>query len=288
MSVSVERKGDSFVAEVQGVDLNQTLDEATWQAIHQAYLDHKVLVFRDQSLEPAHYAAFGERFGELVPHTMRKFRHTDYPEIMILSNRTEYGMPKGIRDAGSFWHSDFSYQQKTANATMLYALEIPDVGGDTIFADLSAAYDALSPMMQSQLATLRYRSEYRWSRDRTDPESRWLLLTEEERAENPEVEHPVVRTHPETGRKSLFVFPGISSGNKGIVGMAPAESEALLQTLYDHITEARFQYRFKWPGAGTLLLWDNRCTMHSATTKTLPADKFRTLYRISTLGDAPY
>lgn len=288
MSVSVERRGDSFAAEVRGVDLNQPLDETTWQAIHQAYLDHKVLVFQDQDLTPAQYCDFGARFGEVVPHTMRKFRHSDYPEIMILSNRTEYGMPKGIRDAGSFWHSDFSYRKRTANATLLYALEVPDVGGDTLFADLGAAYEALSPAMQSQLDSLRYRSEYRWSRDRTDPESRWQLLTEEERSENPEVDQPVVRTHPETGHKSLFVFPGISSGNKGIVGMAQDESEALLQTLYDHITEERFQYRFQWPSPGTLLLWDNRCTMHSATTRALPADKFRTLYRISTLGDAPY
>ncbi len=288
MSLEVERRGHSFFAEVRGVDLNQALDETTWREIRQAYLDHKVLVFRDQSLEPAQYCQFGARFGEVVPHTMRKFRHADYPEIMILSNRTEYGMPKGIRDAGSFWHSDFCYRKVTANATMLYALEVPDVGGDTLFADLEAAYEALSPTVQAQLATLRYHSEYRWSEDRTDPESRWQLLTEEEQAENPEVAHPVVRTHPETGRKSLFVFPGISSGNKGIEGMAAAESKALLQTLYDHITESRFQYRFQWPEAGTLLLWDNRCTMHAATTKALPADKYRTLYRISTLGDVPY
>lgn len=287
MTVSIERRGDSFVADVRGVDLN-ALDEPTWQIIHQAYLDHKVLVFQDQDLDPARYCAFGARFGEVVPHTLRKFRHADYPEIMILSNRTAYGMPKGIRDAGSFWHSDWCYRTEPANATMLYSLEVPDEGGDTLFADLSAAYEALAPAMQKQLATLRYRCQYRWSRDRTDPESRWQLLTPEERAENPEVEQPVVRTHPETGRPSLFVFPGIGPGIKGIVGIEQAESEALLQTLYDHITEARFQYRFKWPGAGTLLLWDNRCTMHSATTRALPADKFRTLYRISTLGDAPY
>ena len=286
MALTVERLGGSFVAEVGGVDLAQD-QEAPWPEIHRAYLDHKVLVFPDQDLSAEDYAGFGARFGELAPHTIRKFAHPDNPAIMILSNATEFGAPKGVRDAGSFWHSDWSYRELPANATMLYALEVPGDGGDTLFADMAAAYAALSDDIKRRLDGLTYRGQYRWTKDRHDPESMWSLLTEEERAENPEVEHPVVRTHPETGGKSLFVFPGISAGIKAIVDMDEDESAALLAELYAHVTEARFQYRFRWPGAGTLVVWDNRCTMHRATTADLPADKLRTLHRLSTVGAAP-
>ncbi|MDH3602504.1 MAG: TauD/TfdA family dioxygenase [Candidatus Tectomicrobia bacterium] len=288
MTRSIDRIGGTFVAEVRGIDLAHDLDDAaTWKLIHQAYLNHKVLIFRNQDLTSEQFCTFGERFGEIEPHTIRKFWHPDHPGITILSNRTEYGRPKGIRDAGSYWHSDYSYRKRPANVTMLYALEVPEEGGDTLVADLAAAYDALTPQMQERLAGLCYRGQYRWHKDRNHPESMWQLLTPEERAQNPEVDHPVVRTHPETGQRSIFVFPSYGAGIKGIVGWAEAESEALLQTLYDHVTDARFQYRFKWPGPGTVLLWDNRCTMHAATTNVLPPDHFRTLYRISTIGDIP-
>ena len=279
--------GETFVAEIGGIDLARD-QEAAWPEIHRAYLDHKVLVFPNQDLMLEQYAGFGARFGELAPHTLRKFAHPDNPAIMILSNEIEFGAPKGVRDAGSFWHSDWSYRKLPANATMLYALDVPEVGGDTLFADMAAAYEALSDEMKQRLVGLTYRGQYRWTKDRDDPESMWRLLSEEERAENPEVEHPVVRTHPETGAKSLFVFPGISAGIKAVVGLEEDESGALLAELFRHVTEGRFQYRFRWPGAGMLVVWDNRCTMHRATTADLPADKPRTLQRLSTVGTAPH
>ena len=114
------------------------------------------------------------------------------------------------------------------------------------------------------------------------------MLTPEERAKTPPVERPVVRTHPETGRKGLFIFPGISAGIRGIVGMESVECAELLDELFDHMTQDRFQYRFHWQGPRTIVLWDNRCVMHKATTKNLPADKTRTLYRVSTLGEVPH
>ncbi len=288
ISLSIKPLSDTFVAEIHGLDLAQELDDTTWAEIHQAYLDHKVLIFHDQSLSAKQYCTFGKRFGEIEPHTIRRFWHPDNPGITILSNRTEYGRPKGTRDAGSYWHSDYSYRKRPANVTMLYALEVPAEGGDTLVADLAAAYAALSPEMQNRLAGLSYRGQYRWHKDRNHPESMWQLLTPEEREKNPEVDHPVVRTHPETGAASLFVFPSYGAGIKGIVGLPEAESETLLQTLYDHVTDTRFQYRFKWPGPGTILLWDNRCTMHAATTNVLAPDQFRTLHRISTVGEVPY
>ena len=288
MTLSIEQIGGTFVAELRGIDLARDLDEETWASIHQAYLDHKVLILRNQELTSDQYCAFGERFGPIEPHTIRTFWHPDNPGITMLSNRTELGRPKGIRDAGSYWHSDYSYRKRPANVTMLYALEVPDEGGDTLFADLCAAYQALAPEMQTRLQELKYRGQYRWHKDRNHPESMWQLLTPEEREHNPEVVHPVVRTHPETAAKALFVFPSYGAGIKGIVDMEAAESDALMQLLFEHVTDPRFQYRFQWPGAGTLILWDNRCTMHAATTNVLPPEKFRTLHRISTVGEIPY
>lgn len=285
--VSVERVGGSFVATVEGIDLGRGLDEATWGIVHAAYLEHKVLYIPGQSLDAKQLCAFGERFGEIVPHTIRQFWHEEDPRITILSNRLEYGKPKGIKDAGSFWHSDWSYLERPANVTMLYAIEIPPAGGDTLFCDLAAAYDALTPEMQERLDGLRYICQYRYHRDRDHRESRWRIMTEEERAESPERSHPVIRIHPETGRKSIFVFDGVTGGIKGIAGMDEAESDALLEELYAHTKAPRFHYHHKWRGAGDLLMWDNRCTMHAATTADLPPTHIRELHRISTLGTVP-
>ena len=286
-ALTVERLADTFVARVSGVDLSQPLDEATWAALHEAYLAHKVLILSDQDLSAAQLHAFGQRFGRIEPHTVRMYHHGEFPGITILSNRTEMGRPQGIRDAGSHWHSDYSYRAVPANVTILYALEIPAAGGDTILCDMQAAYDALPDATKSRLAGKRQRIQYRWSKDRSHPESRWSLLSETEMAETPEVTHPLVRTHPETGGKALFCFNGISSGVKGVEGMAEPESDRLLADLFAHCENPAFHYRFKWGGPGDILLWDNRCTMHQATTNVLPADHFRTLWRINTLGDVP-
>lgn len=286
MAVTVERLADTFVARVGGVDLAR-MDDATWAEVHRAYLDHKVLLFRGQRFTPQELIAFSARFGPVEPHTVRMYRHEEAPGITILSNRVEMGRPKGIRDAGSHWHSDYSYRAVPANVTILYALEVPEEGGDTIVCDLQAAWETLPEDVKRRADGRMQRIEYRWTRDPEHPESRWKLLSEDERRETPEVIHPVVRTHPETGRKALFVFSGLTSGVKGIVDLDEAESDELLGLLFAHAEQERFQYRVKWAGAGDVLLWDNRCTMHRATTDALPPDKPRTLWRVNTLGDRP-
>ena len=286
MTMTIDRLGDSFVARVGGVDLgNMSGDERA--ALHQAYLDHKVLVIPDQDMPVTKFADFGRQFGEIARHPVKKFSHPDYPEVMLLSNDTRYGKPVGVKDAGSFWHSDRSYIERTANATILYSQAIPDEGGDTLFADLEAAHDALPQDLKDQMAGQRYICHYRWTTDRDHPESRWSMLTEEERAKTPPIERPLVRTHPETGRKSIFVFPGIACGVRGVVGMPDADSGPMLERVYAHMVDERFQYRFRWPGPGVVVLWDNRCVMHKATTKQLPPEKTRTLFRVSTLGGIP-
>jgi taurine dioxygenase len=284
-SLTAKRIGGTFVAEICGVDLARDLD-AAWDDIHAAYLEHKVLVFRGQELTAKQFHDFGECFGPIEPHTVTMYHHDEFPGITVLSNRTEMGRPKGIRDAGSHWHSDYSYKSVPANVTMLYALEIPDQGGDTLFVDLGAAYETLSDDMKARLDGLTALHHYRHTKDRDHPEGRWRLLSEAERQMTPEVVHPVVRTHPETGAKSIFVFPGLTSGVRRIIDMDDAESDALLHQLFDHIDETHVRFTYKW-AVGDLVLWDNRCTTHQATTDVLPPDRFRTLYRINTTGTRP-
>lgn len=283
--LTAKRIGGTFVAEVSGVDIARD-QEAAWDAIHSAYLEHKILVFRGQKLTAKQFHGFGERFGPVEPHTVVMYHHEEFPGITVLSNRTEMGRPKGIRDAGSHWHSDYSYKAVPANVTTLYALEVPKEGGDTMFADLAAAYAALPEAMKQRLEGLKALHHYRHTKDREHPEGRWRLLSDTEREATPEVVHPVVRTHPETGAKSVFAFPGLSSGVRHIIGMEEAESDELLESLFAHCAETRFRYTHKWQ-AGDLVIWDNRCTMHHATTDVLPADQFRTLYRINTQGSRP-
>ena len=285
--MEVRRIGETFFAEVDDVDVSKGFDAAEWQAFYDAYLEHQVLLLHGQTLSAAQFHALGERFGPVEPHTVSMYHHDEFKGITVLSNRTEMGRPKGIRDAGSSWHSDYSYKPVPANATMLYALETPDAGGDTIFADLAAAHRALSDEKKASLEGLRVRQQYRWSRDKTHVEARWSLLNETEREKTPEVVHPLVRTHPETGRKGLFISNAVSTGIKDILDLAPDASQSLIDELFAHMDDPRFQVRHKWQ-VGDLMIWDNRTLMHKATTDVLPPDKFRTLYRINTTGTAPY
>lgn len=282
---TIERPDGPFYANITGADLATDLD-TLWGDIHAAYLKHKVLCIPGQNFSAQQFHDLGERFGVIEPHTVTMYHHEEFPGITILSNRTELGRPKGIRDAGSHWHSDYSYKAIPANVTMLYAIEVPAEGGDTLFIDLAAAYLALSEDMKRKLDGLQAVHHYRHTKDRNHPESRWRILNEAQRKATPEVVHPVIRTHPETGTKSVFIFPGLTSGVQHIVGLDRAESDALLETLFAHCTQPQFQHRHKWQ-VGDLLLWDNRCTMHHATTDVLAADHHRTIYRINTRGTRP-
>ena len=286
MDLTAERLGETFVAEIGGLDLREPLDDAAWDALYAAYLAEKVLVLHDQDLTPQQYYAFAERFGPAEPHTVEMYRHGQVPAITILSNRVELGRPKGIRDAGSYWHSDYSYKRVPANATLMYALEIPAAGGDTLFVDLVHAYATLPDETRERIDGLEARQQYRWSLDRTHPEGRWKLLSASEREATPEVVHPVVRTHPETGEKALFVSSAITTGIKGIEGMADGRARALLAELFAHAEQETFRFRYKWR-MGDVVIWDNRAIMHRATTDVLAIDSYRTIHRINTTGTGP-
>lgn len=282
MNLRVTPLRGRFAAEISGVDLSASLDEATFGRIREAFLAHSLLVFRGQELTNEQHIAFSRRFGELEIHTAKHWLLPDQPEILVLSNRGEKGT-KPIVNGGAYWHSDITYKAKPPLGSLLYALEVPPEGGDTLFADMYAAYETLDEDTRAQIARLRaihrYADRYRQMgvEDRERPP-----LTREQLAEVPDVEHPVVRTHPETHRKALFVNEGFTVG---ITGMGQDDGHALLERLFEHSVRPEHVYRHRWR-AHDLVMWDNRCTMHRATDYDLRYT--RAMHRTTIRGDAPY
>jgi len=265
-------------AEVTDIDLSTPLSDDDRAFLYQAFLDHHLLAIRGQmGLAPEQVLDLSRIFGaELEPHTFAEFHHPDTPLIIVLSNRVEMGgKPKGLRDAGTFWHSDVSYQDNPAKATMLYSLEVPDGGGDTLFCNLTAAYDALSGDMKDRLQNLNAVHDYAHSK-------RDILVEGKVDYPDPGI-HPVVRTHAETGRKAIYINPAYTTH---IEGLPRSESDALLQKIFHHCLQDQFRMTYQWQ-AGDIVVWDNAATMHSATTKHLDPAKHRTLWRTIISGDTP-
>ncbi len=273
---------DAVGAEVIGVDLGAPLDDETFETIHRAFLDHCLLVFRDQHLTPEQHVAFSARFGALTEHVIDQFLLPGHPQILRISTKkNEQGENVGLADAGRYWHSDLSYAEVPSLGSLLYALQIPPAGkgGDTLFANLRKAYERLPEATKQKLDGLK--AVYIASRKRIRDDSR-IRLNEQQDSATPPVVHPVVRTHPETGRKALFVNPGHTDH---ILGMDEAESRALLDELFAHATDDAFVYRHKWR-LHDLVFWDNRCLMHIAD-PALPGYD-RHMHRTTVEGDRPY
>ena len=297
--INVTRIGKHLGAEISGVDLSQPLDDDTFAAIAKAFFDNEVAFFRNQKLTPAQQVAFTRRFGTLEQHVRKESRLSGFPEILIVSNvLDEKGNAIGSQDAGRFWHSDLSYKKEPSMLSALYALEVPvkngSVLGETRFASATAAYDALPEDMKQRLAGLKNVHSYRYYRaknvqaqkEETARGGRVIqehVLTEEQLKSVPDVETPVVRTHPVTKRKSLFVNEAHTSR---IVGMPKEESERLLDELYRHIVRPEFIYTHSWR-AGDLLMWDNAAVQHKAKFDyDLPLR--RLMHRTTVRGSAPY
>jgi taurine dioxygenase len=274
MTVTVTPMPEGFGAEITGVDLSKRLDNETRRAIYGAFLDHHLIAIPGQNLNAEQTVTAGRIFGdELESHLFKHFHHPDTALIMVLSNRTDAGAkPMGMADAGTFWHSDVSYKPNPAKATLLYALEIPGEGGDTLFCDLTRAYEALADDMKEKLDGLRAFHDY-------DNVPRDIFSTLK-MTPPPECPQPVVRTHPETGRKAIYINPAYTTR---IEGLAEGESEALKKRIFSHCMGDRFRLRYKWR-AGDLLVWDNAALMHSATTKTLDPAEHRTIWRVTVSG----
>ncbi len=265
-----------FGAEVDGVDLSDELTDTTIAELRAAFNKHHVLVFRDQELSPEAQMAFGRRFGELDTHP---FVHAvgEYEEVLDIVTE-----PDDTVNFGGGWHSDLTFLEEPDLGSILYAVDVPAAGGDTLFADQQAAYDALSPTMQSMLdgLTAVHSARRQYGEGGLSTKSK-AMQTHGTDAAATSIEHPVVRTHPETGRKGLFVNRAFT---ERIRGLRQNESAALLEFLYDHATNETFTCRVKWQ-PGTLTMWDNRAVQHFALHDY--AGKRRHMRRITVKGDRP-
>jgi taurine dioxygenase len=267
-------------AEVRGIDLARDLDEATFGAIYAAFLEHKVLLFDAGDLPPARHVAFARRFGEVQVHVMNQYHADAFPELYRLSNLDANGNPNGRHpDRGTMaWHTDGSWQRVTGQATILYAEVASADGGETHFCDMAGAYERLSPAWKARLAPLRAVHNLDFSRTRRhgdDP------LTDEQRRARPPVDHPVIRTHAETGRKVVFLGDHAES----IVGMDYDEGRALIEEVNAMIIHDDLVYRHRW-SPGQLIAWDNRSVLHRATSYD-PAKDRRVIRRATVLGEVP-
>jgi len=266
-------------AEVLGLQVAD-VDDGTFPALYAAFLAHELLLFRDQTLPPAAQVAFARRFGEVQVHVMDQYHANAHPELYTLSNLDEKGQPTGKHpDRGTMiWHTDGSWRRTTGHATMLYAEQIPSSGGETSFADMYSAHDALDPAERAPLARLRAVHSLDFSRTRRhgdDP------LTAAQRAAVPPVDHPIIRTHPETGRKCVFLGDHAES----IVGMDYDEGRRFIEALNERIIRLARTYTHRWRPR-EFIVWDNRCLLHKAGGYDTAREP-RVIRRCTVIGEVP-
>ncbi|HVO87753.1 MAG TPA: TauD/TfdA family dioxygenase [Casimicrobiaceae bacterium] len=277
MKPRVLRVANGLAARVEDLDLTQPLDDESFACVHRALLDHLVVILPNQDITPEQHITFSRRFGELDRHeSLPHYRHPDHPEILLITNRTINGKPSETRNTGRQWHIDLSYTLQPSLGSLLHCKEIPEVGGDTVFANMYLAYETLSPTLRSILDGLHAVHDFTTikANAKRDPEQ----LANMTRL-NPPVAQPVVQVHPETGRKSLYVTEMLTSH---FVGMTVEESRPLLQYLFAHSVQPEFTYRHRWQ-VGDLVIWDNRCTMHLALSD-FDASEPRHMFRTTLKG----
>ena len=276
--ISVRKPEACMGAEISGPDLSRPLSDRIFGEVRDALHRHHVLVLRGQSLEPESFLEFANRFGRPEPHVLDQFHHPEYTDILILSNVKKDGKPMGLADGGTYWHSDYSYLEIPARATLLYSIQVPKVGGDTLFADQEQAYEELPEAMKKRIDGMVTLNVY-GNRDDLDVSSRTSAFapTEEQKEKRGAalIRHPLVRRHPYTGRKALYAVSGTSFA---IEGMPDDEGLSLLRELAAHSTQPKYRYRMKY-GVGDMVVWDNASVLHSATLT--DPDDARTLFRIT-------
>lgn len=262
-----------FGAEAEGVDLSSSYP---FEELERAFFDHQVLILRNQRLSAQQFHAFAKRFGPPEPHVIDQFHHPDIADILILSNVVKDGKPTGLADAGTYFHTDYSYLEIPARATMLYSITVPRAGGDTLFADQYQAYDDLPDAMKNRIANLVALHHY-GNRNNLDERTRTVasVLTGEQEGKMGWVRHPIARKHPITGRTALYAVSGSSFR---IEGLPDDEALDLLEALRVHATQEKYQYRLKY-GVGDVVVWDNASLLHSATL--IDPHDARTLWRIT-------
>jgi taurine dioxygenase len=272
MMVEIRRMGPQIGVEVTGVDV-KILDDSSFAPIYRAWLDCNILVVRDQELEIHDFLHYSRRFGPVVPHPSKSTRHPEVPEITMLGIN-KFDADGKLNDAiyrrgAEGWHTDGAYNQQPFKATQLYALAVPTRGGDTLFANGYAACDALPERLKRRLDGVMGAFSYGGRRGGS------ALLDKQDQDWKP-VFHPIIRTHPETGHKSLYFDPGKIVD---IVGCERAESDALIAELKGYMIQPNAEYRHKWR-KGNIVIWDNRCSYHKAAGD-YPPEEDRIHWRVS-------
>jgi taurine dioxygenase len=278
--ITIRPLDGNFGAEVLGFDISTGGDARTLALLKQAILDHALLIFREQEITPQQHIAFSRNFGELEEHVQTRFLLKNHPEIFVVSNVMADGKDIGAKNCALSWHSDHSYMALPSLGSLFYAVTIPDQGGETCFADMRAAYDDLPSDKKRSLTGLSAVHDYLRLQQAQFPDR---PLTPEQLAKTPPVAHPIVRHHPESNRKSLFL-----GGNVIAKCLDPAGNELsrdIVMELLEIATKEKFVYTHKYQ-PGDLVFWDNRCTMHRAAAYddgTYP----RVMHRTTILGDKP-
>ena len=275
VGITAKRISGALGAELGGVDLAQDMTDETIAEIRAALLEHKVVFFRDQEITPAQHFAFAKRFGDVVEYPMVKGLD-DIPEIVPVVK-----LPHEKHNFGGMWHTDTSYLESPPMGAILVARELPPYGGDTLFANMALAYERLSDGMKRLLGNLVGISSSAKAEVTKSREDQMAVGAKVEKGKELRAEHPVVRTHPETGEKILYVNYGHTVG---FVGMTEAESAPILDYLFAHQRQPEFSCRFKWE-PGSIAFWDNRATQHN------PLNDYhgfkRVMHRITIAGDRP-
>ena len=282
MKFDVQPLTRNLGARIAGLDLARALSDEEFRALYQLFLRYQVLVFEPHEVPPGGQVAFARRFGEVQVHVMNQYHADGYPELYRLSNLDENGKPNGKHpDKGTLaWHTDGSWQRVTGQATIIYGEVMPESGqgGETHFCDMYGAYERLDAAWKSRIAGMRAVHNLDFSRNRRHGEE---PMTEAQRRAKPPVDHPVLRTHPETGRKCLY----LGDHAEYIVGMPYEEGRALIEELNALAIHADLTYEHKWT-VRELIVWDNRCVLHRAT----PYDALtqgRVIRRCTVLGEVP-
>lgn len=270
----------AFGVEIIGVDLAQTRDEHLLAQIRAAFLEHQLLLFRNQDLPPEIQVQLGRYFGEVQVHVMNQYHADGFPELYFLSNLDKDGMPSGKHpDKGTLaWHTDGSWRLVTGQATFLYSVDVPSTGGETHFCDMYGAYDALDDAMKQRLEGMRAVHNLDFSRSRRHAED---PMTEAQRREVPPVDHPIIRTHPETGRKCVF----LGDHAEYIAGIDYDEGRELIDKINAQAVRPELSYRHRWRPQ-ELVVWDNRCLMHRSTPYDAARER-RVMRRCTILGEIP-
>jgi taurine dioxygenase len=274
--MSVEPISPALGAVISGVDLRQPLGNQAFQEIHDALMAHQVIFFRDQEITPDQHIAFAKAFGTLQVHPFAP-QLPGYPEVLVIEN--DEARPSKINN----WHTDVTFMAEPPLGSILHAQAVPDVGGDTMWASMYLAYEGLSPTLRRLLDGLVAVHDFTHNfgkRLLRQPDG--LDKLKKAQAAMPPAEHPVIRTHPVTGRKGIFVNSGFTTEIKD---MRPNESRAILEMLYEHCRQPEYTCRFVWR-KHSLAFWDNRCTQHYPIADYWPAH--RRMHRVTVNGDRPY